>query len=764
MSLYWKKNQLFLFFLFFIDHLYFQTKKKLMRVETALMIPEKIELYDIQKDFIKKAQKSIEKNQNSIFSSPTGTGKTISLLKSIEPFLKKKIISNFSGISDKNIELLKSLDVNKSKIYYASRTHSQLNQAVKELKKLKIDCDALVIGSRMLYCKHEDVKKSNDIDVINEKCKKLRDKDKCQFYLNLKNPQSGNEFEFDVQTKNEDEFDMILAKRSKKSNILDLKNSQSERISLIEKRIPFIKKKKFKNSGIHDIEDLKENDCNFCPYYKAKELVKTSSLIFLPYQILFSKDSRESFNLNLEDAILIIDEAHNIYETVIQINSAMIFYDQIRKYKSAFLKYFAKLEEKSLDNKLNSNFISKRKKMTLNFIDILSNLLNFCEKQSVKNNQKEIEEQSRKNIHKNTEKNNENPSEKSIQKNSEKNNSEKLLFVNKFLIQSSLQNYNMLLLKEYTKTTNIIQILEGYEKNLQFSLYSIINFLILLTNSDNNGLIIYDNKKIRFTPLDAKLYFEEIKDSKSIILAGGTMEPLDNLYRVFENINFYSYKSVCTNFNCFILPKGPSNLQLRLTYENRNNLKIMNELINTIKNLIVAASNAMERNKKFGGIVCFVPSKSFLENFKKIFLENCKSKLNFFFDDKQNFEKECQSKSAVLFAIMGGSLSEGINFNDNFCRLLIIIGLPYPNTSLELQERIKFNGKNFLTNQSMKIVNQTLGRALRHKNDFASLILIDQRYESLKNLIVPWIKEKIEVELFVNVFKKVHNFLQTFSK
>jgi chromosome transmission fidelity protein 1 len=90
---------------------------------------------------------------------------------------------------------------------------------------------------------------------------------------------------------------------------------------------------------------------------------------------------------------------------------------------------------------------------------------------------------------------------------------------------------------------------------------------------------------------------------------------------------------------------------------------------------------------------------------------------------------------AILLAVVGGKISEGINFSDGMGRCVVMVGLPYPSPSdLELMEKIKHiegisssvsshgtesgfallkrcsnRGREYYENLCMKAVNQSIG-------------------------------------------------------
>lgn len=119
-----------------------------------------------------------------------------------------------------------------------------------------------------------------------------------------------------------------------------------------------------------------------------------------------------------------------------------------------------------------------------------------------------------------------------------------------------------------------------------------------------------------------------------------------------------------------------------------------------------------------------------------------------------------------------------MNFSDDLGRCVVVVGLPYPNIkSPELQEKMSFLDKtavhlfeNFCIthfhffvliennstqgpgcgqmhyeNLCMKAVNQSIGRAVRHKGDYATVLLLDHRYSrpNIQSALPSWMKPSL---------------------
>ena len=130
---------------------------------------------DIQEDMIKEVLDSIEKGEHALIHAPTGLGKTVAVLG---PAL--------------SIALKKDLD-----IFFLTSRHTQHYLAINTLKDIKkkhkvdiISCD--IIGKQHM-CALGEVDKLYASE-FRDYCKKLRDDNACEFYINTKK-KSGRKYQ-----------------------------------------------------------------------------------------------------------------------------------------------------------------------------------------------------------------------------------------------------------------------------------------------------------------------------------------------------------------------------------------------------------------------------------------------------------------------------------------------------------------------------------------------------------------------------------------
>lgn len=139
--------------------------------------------YDIQTEYMGKVIECLQNETNGVLESPTGTGKTLSLLCSslawltlkkaqvqvarYKPFFDDKDDSFFDEVQK---DLEKKAGNNENKVFYgvptiiySSRTHTQLSQAMQELKRTAYShMKATVVGSREQLCINREVMKEDN--------------------------------------------------------------------------------------------------------------------------------------------------------------------------------------------------------------------------------------------------------------------------------------------------------------------------------------------------------------------------------------------------------------------------------------------------------------------------------------------------------------------------------------------------------------------------------------------------------------------------
>lgn len=241
-----------------------------------------------------------------------------------------------------------------------------------------------------------------------------------------------------------------------------------------------------------------------------------------------------------------------------------------------------------------------------------------------------------------------------------------------------------------------------------------------------------------------------------------------------ERLTTWSCGHIIPKENLIVLPvtKGPQNVNFDFTYQKRNTAAIINALGCAIIGLCVTVPD---------GVVIFFPSYRYLDDvmlhwqqdgqaIDNIWNRITQQKPTFMEsrDDSnvinvlQEYTKCVEAgRGGLLFAVIGGKMSEGINFADRLGRGVVVVGLPFPNAQsahwkakLEYIEHstvskggTKDEGKaaarDFYENACMRAVNQSIGRVIRHQKDYASIILLDQRYGTprIRGKLPRWIKQ-----------------------
>jgi chromosome transmission fidelity protein 1 len=152
-------------------------------------------------------------------------------------------------------------------------------------------------------------------------------------------------------------------------------------------------------------------------------------------------------------------------------------------------------------------------------------------------------------------------------------------------------------------------------------------------------------------------------------------------------------------------------------------------------------------------------------------------------------------KGALLLSIISGTLSEGINFSDRLGRAILAIGIPFPNPHSAIwraklahvetlhqqqqqqQQRTSSTNTNVSTdpitrgttgsrntsstgtstgtgastsrtyfeNTALRATNQAIGRVIRHRADYAAIVLVDRRWseERVRGKLPGWIRESM---------------------
>ncbi|XP_025707633.2 ATP-dependent DNA helicase DDX11 isoform X2 [Callorhinus ursinus] len=646
-----------------------------------------------------------------------------------------------------------------TKIYYCSRTHSQLAQFVHEVQRSPFGKDTRLVslGSRQNLCINEDVKTLGSAQLINDRCMEMQ--------------RSKHE-----KSKAEEE----KPKRRKQERRATCPFYGYEQLQLLRDQVLV---------GVKDIEQLVAlgKEARACPYYGSRSAIPAAQLVVLPYQMLLHAATRQAAGIRLQGQVVLIDEAHNLIDTLTGIHSAEVSGSQLCQAHSQLLQYMERYG-KRLKAK-NLMYIKQILYLLEKFVTVLGG------------NTKQ------------------NPNTQSLSQ-----TGTELKTINDFLFESQIDNINLFKLFGFTERygtvlapsreqpklagfqhflqslqptvtqTSVTPVEEGEARvpRLASPLMHIESFLAALTTANQDGRVILSRQgslsqsSLKFLLLNPAVHFAQVvKECRAVVIAGGTMQPVSDFREQLlacagveaERVVEFSCGHVIPPDNILplVICSGPSSQQLEFTYQKRELPQMMDETGRILCNLCTVVP---------GGVVCFFPSYEYQRQVyahwdksgllarlavkKKIFQEPKRAnQVEQVLMEYSRCIKYCGQAGgtvtgALLLSVVGGKMSEGINFSDNLGRCVVMVGMPYPNIkSPELQEKMAYldqtlprgpgqppPGKALVENLCMKAVNQSIGRAIRHQKDFASIVLLDQRYARppILGKLPAWIRDRVEVK------------------
>ncbi|KAM6928950.1 regulator of telomere elongation helicase 1 isoform 3-T3 [Lycodopsis pacificus] len=732
--------------------------------------------YDCQKDYMGKVIECLQKKQNGVLESPTGTGKTLCLLCATlawrehfkDTISARKIAEKLNGEEMFPNTPMSSWGTAATdgatptyytdipKIIYASRTHSQLAQVISELKNTSYSPKVCVLGSREQLCINQEVLRQESNHVKVHMCRGKVSTRSCVYYNNVE----------------------------EKSTDKDLVKS------------------------ILDVEDLVKfgNKQRVCPYYLSRSLKQQADVIFMPYNYLLDPKSRRAHNIELNGAVVIFDEAHNVEKTCEEstsfdltpydVASAISAVDRllVEQSKEATVSEDFNVETLNSGLKVNIETIAKIKQILLDLEAVIDSY--------------------------------DVPSEKGITKSGifiyELLERVHLTYNSKTAVYEALEQITghlsgqpgiFLNTSGLQKLADIIQLVfcgEPSEKDRQQQMQ---------TNTAHFKVHIHRDKSYHKKPQSTDVWASSSSKKQGnilsywcfspgfsmqdlvnqgvrcIILTSGTLSPLSSFtceMRIpfpvsLENGHVIERDQIFVG----IIERGPDGVHLSSAFDRRFLPENMASLGNTVANLSRVIPD---------GLLVFFPSFPLMEktmdfwranghadrieNVKPMFVEpKGKGTFNEVIDGYYNKVNDPTSMGGTFFAVCRGKASEGLDFADTFGRGVIITGLPFPpkmdpRVILKMQfldemSRKKTPGLKYLSGQewykqqAFRAVNQAIGRVIRHKEDYGAILLCDQRFKGsgARAQLPSWVRPYVRLyESFGNVIRDVSQFFRVAQK
>lgn len=207
------------------------------------------------------------------------------------------------------------------RVYYCSRTHSQLGQVMGELSailasagkrsvgvgagtgRMPAEIRAVALSSRKNTCIHPRVSKLGSLDRVNEACQELLQGDGCAYY-----GQDGAS---------------VASQRLLAENLATLATVDIEEV----------------------VKQGRQMGC--CPYYGARShAAAAANIVTVPYNAILSRAAREALGIDLRGALVIFDEAHNLVSAINAMHSVTVTLESLLAIGEGLRRYSARFSRR----------------------------------------------------------------------------------------------------------------------------------------------------------------------------------------------------------------------------------------------------------------------------------------------------------------------------------------------------------------------------------------------------------------------------------
>ncbi|GJQ13595.1 hypothetical protein GpartN1_g5386.t1 [Galdieria partita] len=619
--------------------------------------------------------------------------------------------SDWRDIDEGDNSPASDMEIVPPKIFFATRTHAQIDQVVQELRRTSYRPRMDILGSRNRYCIHNKVVRSQN---KNEECKKLLEERSCPYAFGIE----------------------------KIHNVKELSKNHIQQV--------------------WDIEDLVRigKRHNLCPYFASQELMKRAELIFCPYSYLLDPVVRNAMQVELSNSVVILDEAHNIEDVCREAASCEVSIEELEQVRT---------ELETLE--MNPNTAMGRHLSLVN--SFVSGVISWCHEQDAQQklvaDKNDFEKETLSFHGKLLLEALESCGVTQAIYSELRHSLSRITNTELFLSEEETKKKRIAPLAEWASI-----ILERLMCPLEFIFNSSVDrsddFLLVLMKSRKGTMWSFKLCIWCFNPAVSFSYLES--HSRCIVLTSGTLTPMDSFSSElgihFDIVNSLPHVIDVRNQVCAVASScGPHSVEYDSTFAASNSIAYHDclgqsilEYCHVIPDGVICffpsyrlLESVVRRWRQSG---CWKK----LESCKQVFIEPCQNDRVQLSHILPSYYHAIHKKQGALFlAVCRGKVSEGIDFKDEFARGVIIVGLPFPNLrDLQVIQKKEYNdrysasrkllsGQRWYALQAFRSLNQAIGRCIRHKNDYGVIILLDKRYtrkETLSNL-PKWLAQQIRM-------------------